>query len=326
MTDTRHRTFFLLAVANALMLPLLTLTMLTSTHGATAKSKNGFNLDNASISVREIHSGGPPKDGIPAINQPKFTSIGNAEFMHDEDRLLGLVINGEARAYPIRILDHHELVNDVIDDQHFVVSYCPLCGTGMVFSSNIGKGNWLTFGVSGLLYNSDVLLYDRNTDSLWSQIMKQSVVGKLKGAKLPQLPALHTTFGHWIEKYPDSKILSTDTGFRRNYQRSPYKGYENSKRLWFQVSHKAPRKYHPKEQVLGIEINGGFKAYPFVELEKQNTAYFTDEVGGEKITVFWNEESRTAYIESENELLASTIGFWFARFTFHPETEIFTAP
>ncbi len=326
MSETRHRTFFWLVVVIALVLAPLTLAPFSLAYSATAKTKNGFNLDNASIPVREIHSGGPSKDGIPAINQPKFTPISHAAFMHDEDRLLGLVINGEARAYPIKILDHHELVNDVIDDQHFVVSYCPLCGTGMVFSSNIGKGNWLIFGVSGLLYNSDVLLYDRNTDSLWSQIMKQSVAGKLKGAKLLQLPALHTTFADWIEKYPDSKILSTETGFRRNYQQSPYKGYERSKRLWFQVSHKAPRKYHPKEQVLGVEIKGGFKAYPFVELEKQNAAFFTDEVGGEKITVFWNEESRTAHIESENELLASTIGFWFAWYTFHPETEIFTAP
>ena len=291
---------------------------------ANAKTKNGFLLDGASIPEREIHSGGPPRDGIPAINHPKFVSIEDAKFMRDKDRLLGVIINNEARAYPIKILDHHELVNDKIKDQNFVVSYCPLCGTGMVFASNVGENNALIFGVSGLLYNSDVLLYDRNTESLWSQIMGEAVAGKLKGSKLKQLPALHTTFANWKEKYPDSKVLSTDTGYRRNYGDSPYKGYERSKRLWFQVSHKAPPKYHPKEQIMGVEIDGMFKAYPFVELSKRGRASFTDEVGGQKLVVFWNEESKTAYIENEQEtVLPSTIGFWFAWYTFHPETDVF---
>ena len=293
---------------------------------ANAKTKNGFLLDGASIPEREILSGGPPRDGIPAINHPKFVPIEDAKFMRDKDRLLGVIINNEARAYPIKILDHHELVNDKIEDQNFVVSYCPLCGTGMVFASNVGEHNALIFGVSGLLYNSDVLLYDLNTESLWSQIMGEAVAGKLKGSKLKQLPALHTTFANWKEKYPDSKVLSTDTGYRRNYRDSPYKGYERSKRLWFQVSHKAPPKYHPKEQVMGVEIDGMFKAYPFVELSKRNNASFTDEVGGQKLVVFWDEESNTAHIENEHAtVLPSTIGFWFAWYTFHPETDVFKA-
>ena len=299
---------------------------LTCSFAVHAKTKNGFILDNAAIPLQDILAGGPPRDGIPALNLPVFVTMEEATFMVDEDRLLGVVINDEARAYPIKILDHHELVNDRVASQHFVVSYCPLCGTGMVFASDIGDGKALVFGVSGLLYNSDVLLYDRNTESLWSQIMKQAVSGKLKGLTLPQIPALHTSFADWKEKYPDSKIMSTDTGYRKNYSKSPYKGYERSKRLWFKVSHEAPKFYHPKEQVLGVEINGEFKAYPFVELSKQAKTSFTDEAGGQKLTVFWNEVSRTAYAENQQgETLATTIGFWFAWFTFHPDTNLFKA-
>ena len=291
-----------------------------------AREMNGFKLTDALISSRKIKSGGPPKDGIPALFAPKFLAADEASYLDAEERVLGVAYNGITKAYPIKILNYHEIVNDRFGDIAVAVTFCPLCGTGMVFASNVGKNNALIFGVSGLLYNSDVLLYDRNTESLWSQIMGEAVAGKLKGSKLKQLPALHTTFTNWKEKYPDSKVLSTDTGYRRNYRDSPYKGYERSKRLWFQVSHKAPAKYHPKEQVMGVEIDGMFKAYPFVELSKQGRASFTDEVGGQKLVVFWNEESKTAYIENEQEtVLPSTIGFWFAWYTFHPETDVFKA-
>lgn len=290
-----------------------------------ATVKNGFVLDGASIPTGEIRFGGPPRDGIPAIIQGKYVSITEADFMGDEDRLIGLVINNEARAYPIKILDHHELVNDSIGDRNFVVSYCPLCGTGMVFATNIGEGNALIFGVSGLLYNSDVLLYDLNTESLWSQIMSEAVTGKLKGVKLQQLPALHTSFADWKEKYPESKILSTETGYQRNYEESPYANYEKTRRLYFRVSHRAPGNYHPKEQVMGLEVNGVFKAYPFVELSKQGRSFFSDEVGGQKLRIYWNEDAKAAYVENEaGRVLASTVGYWFAWFTFHPETEVFT--
>ena len=232
-------------------------------------SRNGFVVDDALIPTADILVGGPPRDGIPAITNPKFIPVEHVTYLKDEDRLIGIVIDGEARGYPIKILDHHELVNDQIGRQHFVVSYCPLCGTGMVFGANIGADQALEFGVSGLLYNNDVLLYDRNTGSLWSQILKKSVSGKLKGTELPQLPALHTSFADWKFKHPDSKILSNDTGYKKNYARNPYRGYAQSKRIWFKVSHKAPKKYHPKEQVLGVEINAQSKAYPFVELAKK---------------------------------------------------------
>lgn len=306
---------------NLFLALLINLTLVCHTNAIT---KNGFNLDNASIPTRSILSGGPPRDGIPAINKPKFVDIKNAQFLKNEDRVIGIVINGQARAYPIKILDHHELVNDYIADQYFTVSYCPLCGTGMVFATNLKANGALIFGVSGLLYNSDVLLYDRNTESLWSQIMKTAISGKLKGLKLTQIPALHTTFKEWKTLHPDTEVLSTDTGFKRNYTRSAYRGYDKTKRLWFKVAHKSPKEYHPKEQVLGVDINGIFKAYPFVELIKHEKKEFLDDIGGVKIRVIWNANARSAYIQNEaGKTLNSTVSYWFAWFAFHPDTQIF---
>ncbi|MFU8817641.1 MAG: DUF3179 domain-containing (seleno)protein, partial [Pseudomonadales bacterium] len=168
-----------------------------------ARTMNGFDLSDALIPVRAIESGGPPRDGIPAINQPKFVAAPEAGFLDDDDRILGVAINGQPKAYPISILNWHEVVNDSSGSQYFVVTYCPLCGTGMVFASNAGDGA-LIFGVSGLLYNSDVLLFDRNTESLWSQILGKAVSGPLRGEPLPQLPAFHTTWADWRERHPQT--------------------------------------------------------------------------------------------------------------------------
>ncbi|MDZ7685377.1 MAG: DUF3179 domain-containing protein [Gammaproteobacteria bacterium] len=202
--------FLLAAVALLLCVP------------ASAATKNGFELEDPLIPVDEIISGGPPRDGIPAINEPTFVDPDEAGFMDEDDRVMGVVIDGVARAYPIKILNWHEAVNDKISTQHFIVTYCPLCGSGMVFASNAGKDGRLVFGISGLLYDSDVLLFDRNTESLWSQLMGKAVSGPLKGTDLPQLPARHTTWGDWLERHPGSQVMSTETGFGRSYERSPY--------------------------------------------------------------------------------------------------------
>lgn len=296
-------------------------------------TKNGFDVSDALVPENEILSGGPPRDGIPAIYQPVFESAEEASWIRERDRVLGIEINGEARAYPIRILDWHEIVNDKIDDQYFAVTYCPLCGTGMVFATNAGDGA-LLFGVSGLLYNSDVLLYDRYSESLWSQILGKAISGPLKGADLPDLPVTHTTWNKWFKDYPDTKVLSRETGMNRysrggprDYRESPYNGYENSRRILFKVSHSAPKTYHPKERVIGIEVDGVFKAYPFKELSKQGMAEFTDQVAGKTFLIEWDEKAQSSSIRDESGKLLTTItGFWFAWYTFHPETEVFTAP
>ncbi len=290
-----------------------------------AWSKNGFDLSNSLINADEILSGGPPKNGIPAIDKPNFTNGKTADFLKPDDRILGIEINGTAKAYPIKILNWHEIVNDRIGKKSFAVTYCPLCGTGIAFSSNV-NGQMLNFGVSGLLFNSDVLLYDRNTESLWSQIMGQAVAGKLVGQKLTPIALSHTTWRAWLAEHPNTSVLNTDTGIRRDYNRDPYAGYEQSRDIYFKTSRKAPDFYHPKERILGLQSGNSYKAYPFVELNKNGIASFIDNLSDVQFTIKWDEENQSGNIyDSEGNLVPTIQSYWFAWFTFHPNTKVFKA-
>lgn len=293
-----------------------------------AAAKNGFDLSDALVPAEEILRGGPPRDGIPSIDNPRFVAAAAADFLADEDRILGVVINDVARAYPIKILDWHEIVNDEIGGFRFAVTYCPLCGSGAVFDAQVG-GAARMFGVSGLLFNSDVLLYDRESESLFSQIMAQAVTGPLRGEKLKLLPAQHTSWGDFRARYPAAEALSVDTGFSRDYQRSPYGDYAQSRTLFFPVAAEAPGQYHPKEVVLGVAVGGARKAYPYSELEKvadSQVAEIADTVGGARVTIRWDPQNRAARaFDADGGEMAAIAGFWFAWFAFHPDTEIFRA-
>jgi len=308
-----------------LLLATLMVLMLFSSAISAAERKNGFDVSNALIDADEIVSGGPKKDGIPAIDQPKFVAAKHVDFLTPTERVLGLVIAGVAKAYPVKILNWHEIVNDRIRGNAFVVTYCPLCGTGVAFWSNI-RGLNLKFGVSGLLYNSDVLFYDRQTESLWSQIDAKAVSGKLAGAELQQLVLSHTTWSDWLERHPYTLVLSTKTGYLRSYNINPYAGYEESRKLYFQMNHKAPKTYHPKERVLGLNASGTYKAYPFEELSKHGKSLFVDVVNQQTYTIYWDNVNQTGRImDSDNNEVPVMQAFWFAWFGFHPETEVFQA-
>ncbi len=290
---------------------------------AMAQPNNGFDLSDSLIDPAKIVAGGPAKDGIPALDNPRFVSADKAAFMQPRDRILGIELNGVSKAYPIGILNWHEIVNDEINGEHFAVTYCPLCGTGVAFSAEV-DGNQLDFGVSGLLYNSDVLLYDRQSDSLWSQIKSQAISGEMRGKKLSRLALTHTNWGDWLQQHPRTQVLSQDTGYSRDYSRNPYAGYEQSRSLYFQVSHKAPAYYHPKERVLGLQVGDSFKAYPFSEIDKSGKARINDVFAGERFTIHWDRNNQRAEIhDAAGELVPAIEGFWFAWFTFHPETEIY---
>lgn len=294
--------------------------------------KNGFDLSNSLIPEHEILHGGPPRDGIPAIDQPRFIEATDAAFLKATDRVLGIVRHGEARAYPIAILNWHEIVNDVFGREPVLVSFCPLCGTGVAFSvAAIGKSGKSSdfgdfrFGVSGLLYNSDVLLYDRETQSLWSQLLAKAISGPRKGASLTMIPLQHTTWRDWQARHPGTQVLSTDTGFTRDYSRDPYASYISDEGLYFPVKHRDPR-YHPKERVLGIVVSGQYKAYAFQELAKTKDKV-TDIIAGKKITIIFNAEHQTAQsFDDRGKELPGIIAFWFAWVAFHPDTAIFKAP
>ncbi len=289
-----------------------------------AVAKNGFNLDNASIPVNKILAGGPPRDGIPSLDKPKFVVAAAADFLKADDRVLGVFHKGEARAYPIRILNWHEIVNDRIKGDAVVVTFCPLCGTGLVYDGNI-NGKRHDFGVSGLLYNSDVLLYDRQSETLWSQILSQAISGPMVGRALKTLPVAHTSWQSWREQHPDTQVLSTETGFSRDYARSPYGDYDSNGTLYFPVS-KESRAYHPKERVLGIEINGQFRAYPFEELAKLGRNVLQDEFAGQTLTVRFDVANRDGTISTaDGKTVHAVNGFWFAWYAFHNDTTIFKA-
>jgi hypothetical protein len=287
-----------------------------------AISKNGFILDDASIPVDEIVNGGPGRGGIPAINKPKFVSPDDAIFLDPEDRVLGLSLNGIARAYPVRILNFHEVVNDAFHDTSIVITYCPLCGSGMAFYGNIINRR-LIFGVSGLLYNSDVLLYDLQTQSLWSQIKGAAVSGAMKGTKLVTIPISHTTWRDWKARHPNSRVLSTQTGFQRDYRKDPYPDYESDAKILFPVGARS-RKYRQKTWVMGLEVDGRFKAYPFEEL-KRNPGQFTDEFQGTKFRVHYDDQNRSARIFDQDGIEIPTMtAYWFAWYAFHPDTAIYS--
>jgi hypothetical protein len=297
--------------------------ILLASSESVAESKNGFLLDDALVPVEEIMHGGPGRDGIPSLDNPDFVAAGNATFLKPKDRILGLELNGVARAYPIRILNYHEIVNDSFDDQAVVITYCPLCNSGMAFNASIDQTQ-LEFGVSGLLYNSDVLLYDRQSGSLWSQIKQRAVTGAMKGRRLEVIPMAHTTWRDWAARYPDTEVLSDQTGFRRNYKADPYPTYRRDSRLYFPVAEENS-KYRRKSIVMGLEIDGQFKAYPFSELNK-SPAMFMDEFQGHSFEVRYDKKNETAMIVGENgDEMPTLIAFWFAWYAFHPDTDIYTA-
>lgn len=283
-----------------------------------------FDLSKHSVPLDQIISGGPGKDGIPAILRPLFVRAPQAGFLADEDRVLGLSHNQEAKAYPVKILNWHEIVNDTIGGKPVIVTYCPLCGTGIGFEADV-QGQRRMFGVSGLLYQSDLLMYDQQTESLWSQIAMEAVAGPMTGARLTPLFLEHTTWGAWKAEHPATLVLSPNTGHRRDYDRDPYLGYAQRPDLMFDVAHVDPR-YHPKEWVLGVTVGGENKAYPFAELSRARSP-LTDQVNGRTLRVHFNGRNRTASVTDEKGTpLPSVMAFWFAWYAFHPDTGVFTAP
>ena len=284
--------------------------------------KNGFDLADSTIPASKILSGGPPRDGIPSIDSPKFLSANDADYLKPSDRVLGITVAGESRAYPIRILNWHEIVNDEIKGEGVAVTFCPLCGSGIVYSANI-NGKSHKFGVSGLLYNSDVLLYDRETETLWSQILSKGISGKLVNTSLKVIPSSHTSWQSWKKKHPNTKVLSTDTGSGRDYSRSPYGSYTTNSSTYFPVEFRS-KKYHPKERVIGITVNGKHKVYPFTELAKIKTTTLKDKFAGQQLSLEFDAENRDGQVkDASGKIITSVNTFWFAWYAFHPDGEVY---
>ena len=298
----------------------LILVLLAPPASAKAPVRNGFSLQPAAISIDEILKGGPPRDGIPALDHPPFLPAGEASWQ-DSDLVLGIVWRGVARAYPIAILDWHELVNDTLGGRPILVSYCPLCGTGIVFDRRV-EGAVRRFGVSGLLYRSDLLMYDRETESLWSQISAEAVTGPSLGRRLALLRSRIERFGEWRRSHPETTVLSRQTGYRRNYARSPYAGYADSPRLAFPAP--VDRRYHPKMPTLGLRIEGGeARAYPALEVVRSG-GVVQEQFGGRPVKVGFDSEGQVFRVVAPDSVEVVQ-GYWFAWTAFHPDTSVFVS-
>jgi len=226
------------------------------------------------INRDDLLIGNPVKDGIPALDSPQFVSPAETQF-GDQELIIGLEINGDARAYPYAILNWHEIVNDVVGGVPVAVTYCPLCETNSVFIRKLG-GLETTFGVSGGLYHSCLVMYDRTTESLWVQPWGTPIAGKhLSSPQLERVPAVRTTLGQWKKSHPNTLVLSTDTGHLRNYHNYPYGSFYTDKRIYFPVRNQHKRSVHPKE-------------ISFVVFSREKTQPF-DRYGGEAISLTLKE-------------------------------------
>ena len=205
------------------------------------------------------------RDKIPPLTNPKYTSAHEAFWLKDNDLILGYVEKNDARAFPIHLLNFHEIINDTIGDREVLVSYCPLCRSGLVFDRRI-QDKSLTFGNTSGLYESDMVMYDHQTQSYWFQVRGEAIVGALTGTRLPLLPSFLLPWSHWKTLYPKTQVLSRETGFSRPYYQNPFLGYDKLGTPPAFPIHTHDNRLDKKEKILGIEHNGVSKAYSLTRL------------------------------------------------------------
>ena len=223
-------------------------------------SKHAFPLS-------EIIEGGPGKDGIQSIDVPEFNSVSEAEkWLHAREPVVAFISGEKARAYPLQILMYHEIVNDEVDGQAVAVTYCPLCNAAMVFARS-HNGELLEFGVSGKVHTSNLIMYDRSTESWWLQFTGEGVVGKYTGEQLSLLPSQIVSFEQFSNAYPGGMVLSKQTGFDKKYGVNPYTHYDSRKLPygWFFQNTVDPR-LAAMERVLGVVAENEVRAYPLSAL------------------------------------------------------------
>lgn len=310
------------------------------------------------VSLDKIKSGGPPKDGIPSIDNPKFVSAQDATFVSGDDLVIGLRLNGETKAYPLSIMVWHEIVNDKLGDIPVAVTYCPLCFTNQVFERKI-NGVEVEFGTSGKLYNSNLVMYDRYTDSQWSQALGAAITGEMAGHELKRIPFDVVRWSDWESLYPDTLVLTTDTGYSRPYGSDPYGDYYTDSRVIFPVENNDDR-LHPKELILGFNDQNTHKAYKLTDLESKKI--INDQMDDKKmllVSLFpsmarafdrtldgqvldfefsnnkiidrqtnseWNIDGMAVSGSLQGKQLSRIVfnpGFWFEWVAFHPDTEIY---
>lgn len=310
------------------------------------------------IPLEKIRSGGPPKDGIPSIDDPVFVAADGAHHMADSDMVIGVELNGDVRAYPLSILVWHEIVNDEVGGVPVAVTYCPLCYTSQIFERVI-DGEAVEFGTTGKLYQSNLLMYDRLTDTYWSQGLGTAVMGPLSGDHLDRVPFDIMSWEDWRNSHPETVVLSTDTGHARAYGVDPYGSYYTESGIMFPVDNLDER-MHPKEIIVGLGLDGIHKAYRQADVEAEvvindsvgdadvlllsiypgNTRVFDRTVNGQTLH-FAYDDGRIVDTDSGSEWnynglavsgafagerlprLPIEPGFWFEWTAFYPDTLVY---
>jgi hypothetical protein len=235
------------------------------------------------VDVDLIRSGGPPPDGIPPIDEPRFTAIADVDFLEDEEAVLALEIDGEARAYPIQIMMWHEIVNDTVGGIPVTVSFCPLCNSALAYDRRVDD-RILDFGTSGSLYNSALVMYDRQTESLWSHFTAEAIVGTLTGSTLDTFPVATVSWDDFRNAHPDGIVLSRDTGHERAYGQNPYVGYDDPDDVPFLFEGEVDGRLAVKERIVGIRDGDLGVAVRLSELEAARVMEVTV---GERDLVAW---------------------------------------
>lgn len=310
-----------------------------------------FDLTGASVKANLLHRYHAGRDSLPVLNHPRCVTpeaaaaeqvVGTTweKYLNDGDRVLGLVLEDSAKAYPIRILNYHEIVNDTCGDEEVTIVYSPLSGSGIAYRAWVKDGT-AVFGHSGLLYDSATVMYDRETRSLWTHFDGEAVAGPSKGERLEALPLIQTTWKQWRERFPDTLVLSAQTGYPLRYGIDPYRP-EDIRADYFAVERLivpitlpqggydvaiAPidDRLSNKEWVLGIRGETARIAYPISELARLEENPRVVEVEGERITLGYDPESQTGFAtDAEGRFLAeATLALWFAWYAAYPDTELF---
>ena len=282
----------------------------------------GFDLSHHIVPPDQIRDGGPAKDAIPAVLEPQFVKADRATFLESNDKVIGVVVQGRARAYPIKILNWHEVVDDSIAGTPLAVTFCPLVQGAAVYRRE-AAGKTVVLGVSGKLYQSNLVLYDAGTQSLWSQLEGQALAGPMAGQKLAAIPNTVMTWEAWRKKHPTTDVLSINTGYARDYGVDPYWGYEHGDQVVSPVTHLDER-LSAHEIVLGVSAGGQDEAFPLSKLGDAAMPVRT-RLGGMDLTISYDADSGAATASVSGKRIPIYNGYWFAWAAFHPKTTIWSA-
>ena len=245
-----------------------------------------------SVPYAEIFSGGVPRDGIPPLDNPQFTTVADADqWLEAQEPVIAFDLNGDAKAYPLQILTWHEIVNDTVGGVPVVATFCPLCNSAIVFERTLG-GVVYDFGVSGKLRNSDLIMWDRQTESWWQQLTGAAIVGELTGQRLPLLPSSIVAWQDFKAAYPAAAVLSRETGHRRDYGTNPYLGYDRVDKPPFLFFGRQDDRLLPMERVAALTVGDAAAAFPFSLLEREGVVHYR--VGGRDLAVFFQPGARSA--------------------------------